>query len=72
MFLRSTNNNLAAGLDATSLPSHSDEFPPSTSANAEVLCPSCSHSNSPLPQASRQVDVQSPAFLALVVMAVKC
>ena len=71
MFLHSTNNNLAAGLDATSLPSHSDELPPLTRANAEVLCPSCNHSNSLLPQASRQLDVQSPAFLALVVVTVK-
>ena len=71
MFLRSTNNSLAAGLDATSLPSHSKDLPPSTSANAEVLYPSCSDAHSPLPQASGQVDVPSPAFLASVVAAVK-
>ena len=71
MFLRSTNNSLAAGLDATSLPSQSEDLPPSTSANAKVLRPSSSDAHSPLPQASRQVDVPSPAFLAWVVAAVK-
>ena len=71
MFLRSTNNSLAVGLDATSLPSQSEDLPPSTSANAKVLCPSCSDAHSPLPQASRQDDVPSPAFLAWVVAAVK-
>jgi len=69
--LRSTNNSLAAGFDATSLSGKSEHFPLSTSANAEVLCPSCSDAHSPLPQASRQADVPSPAFLALVVAAVK-
>ena len=71
MFLRSTNNSLAAGLDATSLASHSDELSPSTSANAAALRPSCSDTNSPLIQASGQADVPSPAFLASVVAAVK-
>lgn len=71
MFLRSTNNSLGAGLDATSLPSRSDELPPLTNANAEVLRPSCSDANSLLPQASGQADVPSPAFLASVVVAVK-
>ena len=71
MFLRSTNNGLAAGLDTTSLPSHSEELPPSTSANAEALCPSSSDANSSLHQASGQTDVLSPTFLASVVAAVK-
>ena len=70
MFLRSTNNSIAAGLDVTSPPSHSDNLPPSTSVNAEVLASSCSDANSPLPQASGQA-VPSPAFLAQVVAAVK-
>ena len=56
MFLRSSNNSLVAGLDATSLASHSDELSPSTSAKAEVLRPSCSDTNSPLLQASGQAD----------------
>ena len=70
MPLRSTNNSTAAGLDASSPPSCSDDLPPSTSANAEVLHPSCSDAHGSLPQASRQADVPSPAFLALVVVAV--
>ena len=71
MFLRSTNNSLAAGLDATSLSGQSEDLPPSTSTDAEVLGPSCSDAHSPPPQASGQADVQSPAFLASVVAAVK-
>ena len=67
MFLRSTNNSLGASLDATSLPSRSDELPPSTNANAKVLRPSCSDANSLLPQASGQADVPSPAFLVVAV-----
>ena len=70
MFLRSTNNSLAAGLDATSLSGQSEDLPPSTSADVEVLCLSCSDAHSPLPQASGQADVPSPAFLASVVAAV--
>ena len=70
MFLRSTNNGLAAGLDATSLPSHSDKLSPSTSANAEVFRPSCCNANGPLLEASGQADVPSPAFLVSVVAAV--
>ena len=71
MPLRSTNNSTAAGLNASSPPSRSDDLPPSTSANAEVLRPSCSAAISSLPQASGQADVPSPAFLASVVAAVK-
>ena len=47
------------------------DLPPSTSANAEILRPSRSDAHSLLPQASRQVDVPSPAFLASVVVAIK-
>ena len=71
MFLRSTNNSLAAGLDATSLSGQSEDLPPSTSADAEVLRPSCGAAHSPPPPASGQADVPSPAFLASVVAAVK-
>ena len=71
MFLRSTNNSLAASLDATSLPSHSEELPPSTSANAKDLRPSCSDAYSSSHQASGQADAPSPTFLALVVAAVE-
>ena len=71
MFLHSTNNSLAASLDATSLPSHSEELPPSTSANAKVLRSSCSDASSSSHQASGQADVPSPTFLASVVVAVK-
>ena len=65
MFLPSTNNSLAADLDANSLPSHSDELPPSTSANAKVFRPFCSDANSPLSQASGQADVPFSVFLGL-------
>ena len=39
MFLRSTSDSLAASSDATSLSSPSEELPPLTSANAEVIRP---------------------------------
>ena len=71
MFLRSTNNSLAASLDAASPPSLSEELPPSMSANAEVLRPSCTDASSSSHQASGQADVPSPTFLASVVAAVK-
>ena len=71
MFLHSTNNSLVAGLVTASLPIHSDELPPLMSANTDVLLTSCSDANSLLPQAKRQADVPSPAFLASVVAAVK-
>ena len=71
MFLRSTNNSLVAGLDATSLSGQSEDLPPSTSANAEILRPSSSDAHIPLPQTSRQADVPFPAFLGGVVAAVK-